>query len=240
MTQSRLRQWADRLKRTPLHPQWLLGSSESTARWVTEHARGEVLDIGAADRWIEPHLKHVKRYIALDYPATGQDLYGAQPCLFGSASQLPLQDDSFDTVILLEVLEHLERPQQALKEIQRVLRPGGTLILSLPFLYPVHDAPFDFQRYTRFGLERELKATGFQIEELDNTLGSSASAGLIASLAISGAILESLHNRRPGLILSPILVASIPLINLAAWGLDIIMPTWSHLSAGLRARAILP
>jgi len=238
MTQSRLRQWADRLKRTPLHPQWLLGSSESTARWVTEHARGDVLDIGAADRWIEPHLKHVKRYIALDYPATGQELYDAQPCLFGSASQLPLQDDSFDTVILLEVLEHLERPHQALKEIQRVLRPGGTLILSLPFLYPVHDAPFDFQRYTRFGLERELKASGFQIEELENSLGSSESAGLIAALAISGAVVGSLQQRRPSLLIAPLLLGLIPVINLTAWMLGRITPTWWNLSAGLRSRAI--
>jgi len=233
-----LRQWADRLKRTPLHPQWLLGSSDSVAQWVTEYAAGQVLDIGAADRWIEPHLKHVERYIALDYPATGQDLYGARPCLFGSASQLPLQNDSFDTVILLEVLEHLERPEQALKEIQRVLRPGGTLILSLPFLYPVHDAPFDFQRYTPFGLERELKASGFRIEELENTLGSSESAGLVAALAVSGAIVESVQQRRLSLLIAPLLVCLIPIINLSACLLGHIAPNWASLSAGLRSRAI--
>jgi SAM-dependent methyltransferase len=238
MTQSQMRKWADRLKRTPLHPQWLLGSSKETAQWVIEHATGQVLDIGSADRWIESHLTHIKRYVALDYPATGSVLYGAQPCLFGNASRLPLCDESFDTVILLEVLEHLEEPQKALAEIRRVLKPGGTLILTIPFLYPVHDAPFDFQRYTRFGLERELKASGFHIEELENTLSSSESAGLIAALALSGAVVESLQQRRPGLLIAPLLIGLVPIINLTAWLLGRVTPAWSNLSAGLRSRAI--
>ncbi|MEM7283506.1 MAG: methyltransferase domain-containing protein [Pseudomonadota bacterium] len=221
----------------PIHPQWLLGSPEKMACWVKENCKGQVLDIGAADRWIEKHLDASVQYIALDYPATGQNLYQAQPDLFGNASCLPFQDGSVDTVILLEVLEHLEEPRRALEEIQRVLKPGGTLLLSLPFLYPLHDAPYDFQRYTAFGLQRELEESGFIIEELDNTLSSSASAGLIAALAISGAMHKAFQKRQPSVILMPLLIAAIPLINLGAWVLEKVTPNWSNLSAGLRAKA---
>jgi len=68
------------------------------------------------------------------------------------AHALPYRDGSFSVVLCMEVLEHLHHPQTAVAEISRVLKDGGQLILTCPFVYPVHEAPHDYQRYTEYGL----------------------------------------------------------------------------------------
>jgi SAM-dependent methyltransferase len=68
------------------------------------------------------------------------------------AYHLPFCDEAFDGIICTEVLEHLAHPHVAIGEMQRVLRPGGKLILSTRFIYPEHDTPHDYFRYTRYGL----------------------------------------------------------------------------------------
>lgn len=237
MTHNRIRRYIDFLKRTPLHPQWLLGKRDRTIDWVNQHAKGHLLDIGASDRWIEPRLAGSVTYTALDYPATGQDLYKARPDLFGNASSLPFRNNSFDVVILFDVLEHLEKPREALEDIKRVLKTDGTLLLNLPFVYPIHDAPFDFQRYTYFGLKRELEISGFVVEELENTMSSSETAGLMVTLALGGAIHETVNKRTAAMLITPLLIGLIPLINLTAWCLARTLPNWDNLTAGLRTRA---
>ncbi len=63
---------------------------------------------------------------------------------------LPLADASADTVILSDVLEHIRKPEFLLREIHRILRPKGTLLLNTPFIYPEHEKPYDYFRYTEF------------------------------------------------------------------------------------------
>lgn len=233
----RLRHWLKSLKRTPLHPQWLLGNNKHTLLWIRNHAKGRTLDIGCADRWIEPYLPEGCDYIALDYPPTGDMLYGARPDVFADASRLPLADASIDTVLLLEVLEHLRYPAQALAEITRVLRPGGRLLLTVPFLYPVHDAPHDYQRYTCHGLLREMKTAGLVADEPAVNLGSAETAGLLLNLALGGMISRALADKHISVILLPLVVVAIPTINLACWLLGKLLPDWSALTAGYRIKA---
>lgn len=226
------------LRNTPLHPQWLLGSSKPTREWVVQNvSAGYVLDIGCADRWIEKYLPKECKYIGFDYPATGRDLYGAKPDVFGDAASLPFADNSMDTVVLLEVLEHVRHPEKTLSEIERVLKPGGILLLSMPFLYPVHDAPYDFQRYTCHGLAREIEVAGMYLEQIDHSLDNIRSAGLLLSLALGGAARESLRQKKPSVILLPLLLFMIPVINMTCWLLSKIMPEWSALTAGYRLKA---
>jgi SAM-dependent methyltransferase len=80
-----------------------------------------------------------------------------KPDVVADAHALPFPDASFELVLCTEVLEHLVNPPQAIAEMYRVLTPGGTLILTTRFVYPLHDAPHDYFRFTRFGLEKLLE-----------------------------------------------------------------------------------
>lgn len=228
------------LRRTPLHPQWLLGGNTATIAWIRAEAAGRVLDIGCADRWIQPNLPQGCDYIGLDYPATGKDLYEAAPDVFADASRLPLPDACVDTVIVLEVMEHLRHPMEALHEISRVLRPQGKVLLSIPFLYPIHDAPYDYQRLTRYGLVRDAEAAGLQIDAISNRLGSAESAGLIASLALAGMALESVKKHSPSMLLVPLILLAIPVVNLLARLCVMLLPSWEAVTNGYQLTASKP
>lgn len=74
------------------------------------------------------------------------------PDVVDDITQSSFPDAYFDTVVVVEVLEHVADPRRAAAEIHRLLKPGGSLVLSTPFIFPLHDRPYDFFRYTRYGL----------------------------------------------------------------------------------------
>lgn len=226
------------LRHTPLHPQWLLGSRRDVERWVAPHLAGTVVDIGCADRWIAKFLPATGHYVGIDSLATGATLYRARPELFADAARLPIADDSVDCVVLLEVLEHLEAPRDALVEIARVLKPGGRLLLSMPFLYPIHDAPHDYQRFTRYGLARELGAVGFEAREIEPTRHALATAGLLTALGLSGAAVAALDRRQIATLLVPLLLVAVPVVNAVAWLAARVLPDWSAMACGYRLVAV--
>jgi SAM-dependent methyltransferase len=118
---------------------------------------GDILDVGGKKEngkgLFQPPRCRSWRYVNID-PAT-------KPDYLASADALPLPDSSTDCVLLAETLEHLEHPEKALAEALRVLRPEGGIVLTMPFLYPVHGDPRDFQRWAPEKFRRELEALGF-------------------------------------------------------------------------------
>jgi SAM-dependent methyltransferase len=72
--------------------------------------------------------------------------------------RISFPEDCFDVVFLMEVLEHVYDPSQALAEIYRVLKPGGILVFSVPFIFPLHDRPFDYFRFTKHGIKLLLRS----------------------------------------------------------------------------------
>lgn len=237
MLGGRLRRIVDLFRRTPLHPQWLLGDRGPVLARLRALPPGRVLDIGCNDRWVERTLPADSEYIGVDYYATGKLMYGSRPNVFADAAVLPFASESVDAVVILDVIEHLRNPREALKEISRVLKPGGRLILSMPFLYPIHDAPHDYQRYTAHGLVRELGAVDMQLKEVTPNLSAARTAGVIACLALAGMALESLRRRSPSMLLLPAIVLAVPLINLMAWATARLLPDWSAATAGYIAVA---
>jgi len=90
---------------------------------------------------------------------------GVQVDIVADAHDLSqLQDASFDIILCTEVLEHLHTPAKAIGEFYRVLKPGGLLLLTTRFIFPIHDAPGDYYRYTKYGLQHLLKE--FSVDEL--------------------------------------------------------------------------
>ncbi|MDD4319309.1 MAG: methyltransferase domain-containing protein [Candidatus Peribacteraceae bacterium] len=102
-----------------------------------------------------------------------------------------IADASFDVVLCTEVLEHLHTPERAIAEMRRVLRPGGLLLLSTRFIFPLHDVPHDYYRFTKYGLRHLLGS--FEIIEL------AEEAGTVETLAVLyqriGFQCETLHFR---------------------------------------------
>lgn len=91
---------------------------------------------------------------------------GVQVDIIADAHDLHMvEDSSFDVVLCAEVLEHLHTPMKAIAEMRRVLKPRGTLLLTTRFIFPIHDAPGDFYRYTKYGLQHLLQ--DFEIETLE-------------------------------------------------------------------------
>jgi len=80
---------------------------------------------------------------------------------------IDLPDASFDTVVLSDVLEHIPVPLDLCREISRLLSPGGKLILSVPFYYPLHEAPYDFYRYTEYALRRFMELSKMKVVYLE-------------------------------------------------------------------------
>ena len=133
-------------------------------RAVLPRVRGIVLDIGCGEMAYRDLLmsppSRAEKYIGLDLAGGSYaELY--RPDLLWDGKIIPLHDASVDCTLALEVLEHCHAPEQVLSQAYRVLRPGGLLFFTVPFLWPLHDVPHDEYRYTPFALERHLRSAGF-------------------------------------------------------------------------------
>jgi SAM-dependent methyltransferase len=82
-------------------------------------------------------------------------------------SELPVEDARYDLILMTQVLEHVPEPTNVLREVRRVLRPGGAVWLSAPLFYEEHDQPHDYFRYTQFGLRRLLDRADLQVERVE-------------------------------------------------------------------------
>jgi ubiquinone/menaquinone biosynthesis C-methylase UbiE len=163
-----VRELVRRLRHTVLHPQWLLLRHErELAGLMRTRLHGVVLDIGCAGMTARQLvLQSGANYIGLDYPRTAIDLYDTRPDVFGDAHCLPMHTASIDGVLLLNILEHVRDADAVLGETARVLKPGGVCFIEVPFLYPLHDQPFDFRRWTRHGLTQAVERAGLRVTSL--------------------------------------------------------------------------
>jgi len=132
-------------------------------------AKGRLLDVGCGHKPYAPlFLPYVHEYVGLDLVESPA---GNDADVIGSVSALPFDDASFDTVISTQVIEHVPEPHVMLREIARVLRPGGVVLVTAPFAWPLHEVPHDFQRFTRYGLEYLATAAGLTVDRVDERGG---------------------------------------------------------------------
>jgi len=216
----RIRQILSVFKYTPLHPQWFAFLYERERRsFVVKTAFGRTLDVGCGRKIPESEFQKGVEYIGLDYDWGAKALYDYSPDCLADAHNLPIRSASVDSVLLLEVIEHLSTPGAAVKEAFRVLKPGGVLILSAPFLYPLHDEPHDYQRWTLYGLHSLVSEQKANVQNTNMSSGGIKTVALLYGIAVSKSILEALaarHYIRAGL-RALLALVSVPLFNIVAW-----------------------
>ena len=124
---------------------------------------GLVLDIGGRDRgkFKKPKDK-VKKWIFADIESKHNP-----DVVLDVADMKDINTESIDVINAVELFEHVEEVEQALRECHRVLKKNGLMILSAPFLYRVHADPYDFQRWTETKWKKEIKIAGFEIEKFE-------------------------------------------------------------------------
>lgn len=122
---------------------------------------GTILDVDCGERPFEKDiLNYADWYVGVDWSNT---LHNLKVDVVADANRpLPFRNDMFDNVLSFEVLEHLAEPDVMLCEAFRVLKCGGELTLSVPFQWWLHEAPWDYQRFTSHGLEYHLRKAGFE------------------------------------------------------------------------------
>jgi glycosyltransferase involved in cell wall biosynthesis/SAM-dependent methyltransferase len=140
---------------------WVRSSIGRALKQALPFFHGVFLDIGCGvmpyRQQITQAPSRVTHYVGLDIET---NIYKADVDLRWDGRHIPLEDASVDCAMATEVLEHCPEPLVVLKEARRVLKPGGVFFFTVPFVWPLHDAPYDFFRYTPFALEKLLAEAG--------------------------------------------------------------------------------
>lgn len=201
----------------PWHFQWLGGKDlYRDLRRLLGGMRGDVLDVGCGTKPYRLWFGEAGSYVGLDVEAgDGVDIVtsGNEPW--------PLADSTFDVVLCTQVLEHVSDLELVLGEIRRVLRPGGRVIASFPFIFNEHGAPHDYRRVSIYGA-RILFERDYEVEELSQQGGAGSSAGQLLLNWIE------LQTNRTGVtrllkgILLPLWILSSGVVNLAGWIVDML------------------
>lgn len=157
----------------PWHFQWLSTRSlNRELRRLLPGLGGQVLDLGCGLQPYRSLLSQAQGYTGADVeqrPGVDVQLVPGQP--------LPFADASFDAILCTQVLEHVADLDPVLAEMRRVLRPGGVLVVSVPFIYQVHGAPHDYRRLTEYGLAAALQ--GYSLETLSRHGGAGSALGIL-------------------------------------------------------------
>lgn len=133
--------------------------------WIDRYTKGVVLDAGAGRMaWRSMLEPLAANYLSTDYTVEHSDLNFCADLQGG----VPLEDESVDTIFCCSVLEHTKQPWLVLPELRRILRPGGHIILSVPFMYYLHGWPHDYFRFTRFGLASLAERAGLKVVVQNN------------------------------------------------------------------------
>ncbi len=122
--------------------------------------KGTLYDLGCGEAPYKAFfLQYAKHYIGVDWAGSIHDTKADIAADLNKP--LPIESSVADTVVSLSVLEHLCEPQVMLREAYRILRPGGTIVLQVPWQWWVHEAPYDYFRYTPYGLKYLFEKAGF-------------------------------------------------------------------------------
>jgi len=127
--------------------------------------KGKLIDLGCGSKPYE-NLFLVDEYIGVDIKISGHDHGDSKIDVFYDGETLPFSDNEFDSALSSETFEHVPNPERIAQELHRVLKPGGKLLLTVPFVWPEHEMPYDFCRFTAIGIEKILTNSGFKVIDI--------------------------------------------------------------------------
>ncbi len=144
-----------------LHHNWLIFKiGNKLVRRHKNYFKGNVYDLGCGERPYEQEILSVaSTYTGVDWSKTLHELKA--DIIADLNKRLPIDNEVADTVTSFQVMEHIAEPQIFLNEAYRILKKGGQIILTVPFQWHIHEAPYDYFRYTPFGLKYLLAKSGF-------------------------------------------------------------------------------
>jgi SAM-dependent methyltransferase len=141
-------------------------------RSIRAHANqltGHLLDFGCGSKPYQHLFTHTKTYTGVDFEGGGNPYEKTRVDVYYDGKHLPFETNHFDSVLATEVFEHLFNLDEILQELKRVLKPGGKMLITCPFLWPEHEQPWDFARYSSFGIKALLERHGFQVVVQEKT-----------------------------------------------------------------------
>ncbi|MBN1764194.1 MAG: class I SAM-dependent methyltransferase [Sedimentisphaerales bacterium] len=162
------------------------------ARHIAElavHIQGRTLDIGCGTRPYEK-LCRSSEYIGLELD-TPDNRKNTTADTFYDGGRFPFDHESFDSIMINQVFEHVFNPEEFLGEVNRVLRREGHVLMTVPFVWDEHDGPCDFARYTSFGMKHLLEKHGFDILVMKK---STDDIGVVFQV-LNGYLFKKLHPR---------------------------------------------
>jgi SAM-dependent methyltransferase len=146
--------------------------------FMHNYLRGIVLEIGAGENYLKKCCSaSYTEWVSLDYNVRSDSID-----VLGDGQQLPFKDNVFDTIISVDVLEHVPNPEMFISEMFRVIKPNGVVILSTPFFFYLHESPNDFFRFSKFGLQTLFDRIGFKVIEVTPIAGVISIIGILTSI----------------------------------------------------------
>ncbi len=217
--------WTDEyLSRTPFHAgYWCRVRIDRAIAASAKMASGRLLDVGCGTKPYR-HLfgPHTTTYLGLEYsPESGYRGNLADLC--GDAAALPIADGTIDTILCTEVLEHVPDPEGTIAEFARVLAPGGIVITTAPFAFPVHDE-YDFFRYSPKGVATIMERHGLEVQKIEPLSGTAVTLALNLNMYWFGAFIWSKPLYPIGLLLRPLLLLIVFIINAIGGLFEVLLP----------------
>lgn len=132
-------------------------------KYFSRYLNGNLMDFGCGAKPYEDLFVNCTQYIGVDVEASGHDHTNENVDIYYDGITLPFNDGEFDSAFSSEVFEHVNNIGPILDEINRVLKKGGNMLVSTPFLWNEHEIPYDYYRYTSYGITKLLEEHGFKV-----------------------------------------------------------------------------